>query len=140
MPSEKEILQSMDLFQGLGRDAIATLAKLMRPVRVKEGEVLTKRGDVAHTFFVILSGNYMVHFPDGKAFTLHKPGDFIGWAILVASTRYNGTSVALTDGEVLALKKADFMRVIQQDLAMGNKIMQTVTTQQHKMRYDFCFN
>ena len=139
MATNRQILSDMELFQGLGREEIGAIAAIMRPQQVKEGEILTKVGDPAHTFYVILSGNYMVHFPDGHAFTLHRPGDFIGWAILVASVRYNGTSVALTDGEVLAMKKADFMRLLQRDLAMGDKIMKTVTTQQNHLRYDFCF-
>ncbi len=137
MYSESEVLKSMELFKGLAPVELSNMASLMRPVRVKEGEIITRAGQPAHTFYVIMSGSYVVSFEEGRAFTLHNPGDFLGWSFLNASTHYTGTSTALTDGDVLALRSDDFMRLLQKNTVMADEIMKTVSTRKHELRYGF---
>ncbi len=126
MPIDANILESLDLFVDLKPDELEQIAPLMNDFKVTEGEVLTRRGDPAHTFFIILSGNFMVYFKKDRAFTLHKKGEVIGWSTVVTPFRYTGTAVALTEGEVLSMEGEEFLRLIQSNAALGDKIMKKI--------------
>lgn len=126
MTTEINILESLGIFEGLNHEELEHLASLMNPVKVKEGETLARRGQTAHTFFVILSGNFMLHFKDGRAVTLHKKGDIMGWSTVVTPFQYRGTAVAMTDGEVLTMSGQEFLRLIQENSALSDKIMRKI--------------
>ncbi|OQY60169.1 MAG: hypothetical protein B6245_02870 [Desulfobacteraceae bacterium 4572_88] len=126
MPTEIQTLQELDIFKGLKHEELGQITSLMHPMRVTEGEVLMRRGNPASTFFVVLSGNFMVHFKNGQAITLHKKGDIMGWSAVITPFQYTGTAVALTDGEVLSMSGGDFMRLIQENAALSDKIMQKI--------------
>ena len=111
MPPDIKILKTMDIFSDLSTDELAALSTFIHPMYVTEGEVLTQRQESAHTFFVVLKGNFLVSFKDDRGITLHNRGDILGWSSLVSPFRYTGTSVALTDGEVLTLASQDFQNL-----------------------------
>ena len=140
MSAEMETLKSMPLFSELKASEVSKVATLMHPLHVKEGETLTRTGERAGWFYVIHSGSFMVSFEGGEAFTLHEPGDFLGWSILVAKPNYAGTSVALVDSEVLCLRSEDFMRLLQKDVVLGDKIMKTVKSKKDTLRHGFSFS
>lgn len=126
MHTDIQLLKSIDLFEDLTPDEMEKVFSLLSPMRITEGEVLIRRGDPAHTFFIVLSGSYMVYFKTGRAFTLHKKGDVIGRSTLIAPFHYTATAVALTEGNVLSMRGRDFLRLIQGDSALGNKIMKKI--------------
>ena len=59
-PIDNHIIRSMDIFEDLKDDELGQIASLMHPMRLAEGEVFMKRGDPAQTFYVVVSGNYMI--------------------------------------------------------------------------------
>ena len=126
MPTDANTLESLEIFEELDSDEIAEIGSLFHSMRVNEGEVLARRGETAHTFYIVLSGNYMIYFEGGKAFTLHDRGDMIGVAAAVTPFRYRGTTVALTDGEVLAMAGDKFLELIQSNAALGDKLMNRI--------------
>jgi len=118
-----EELQKLDLFKELSHSETAKIHAICKATKVNESERLFEMGNPAHTFFVILSGNYMVFFSDGTAYTLHKRGEITGWSTVVRPYQYTGTAVALTSGEVLAFDGSELLRIVQGDAALGDKIM-----------------
>lgn len=126
MPTDTKTLERFELFSGLKQNELEAVAALMHPMRVTEGEVLIRGGDPAHTFFVVLSGNFMLYFKEGRAMTLHKEGDIMGWSTIVTPFQYKGTAVALTDGEVLSMSGQEFLQLIQGDSSIGDKIMKRI--------------
>ncbi len=118
-----KLLQTMDLFKSIDSNQLEKLAVLMHPVRVSEGEILSRQGTQATAFYVVVSGNFMISLDSGEAFTLHKPGAFIGWAVISAVSRYLATGTALTDGEVLVMYRDDFFKLLQQDAVLGDRLM-----------------
>lgn len=99
------------------------LARLMHIRKVNEGEVLTRRNDIAQTFYVILSGNFMIYFKKREALTLHERGQVIGMSTVLKSSTYRGTTVALTDGEVLSARGDELIKLLQSNAALGDKLM-----------------
>jgi CRP-like cAMP-binding protein len=126
MATDIEILGSLALFNSLHTNELELIANLIRPVRVTESEILTRRNDPATTFYIVLSGHFMVYFAENRAITLHDRGDVMGWATLVRPHNYNGTTIALTDGEVLSMDGQEFLTLIQGNAAIGEKIMKKI--------------
>ena len=126
MPTDIQTLKSLDLFGELTSEELNQIAPIIHPVKVSEGELLTQRGEPATAFYVVLKGNFIISFKDGRAFTLHERGDIIGWSTIVTPFRYTGTAVALTDGEALTLQGDDFLQVIQGESSIGDKIINKI--------------
>jgi CRP-like cAMP-binding protein len=123
MATDVQTLKSLELFKELDGDEMLAVAGLAFPLRVREGEVLTRRKDPAHTFYIVLSGNYMVYFKGGQAFTIHDRGAVIGMGTMFTPFHYRGTTVALTDGEVLSISGAKFLELFRGNSGLGDKLM-----------------
>ncbi|MFH1581881.1 MAG: hypothetical protein ABIC39_07435, partial [Pseudomonadota bacterium] len=68
MPVDINIIDSLNLFEDLSHAELKEIASLMSRIRVTEGEAITRQGDLAHTIFIVLSGNFMVFFKDGRSY------------------------------------------------------------------------
>ncbi|MBF0225940.1 MAG: cyclic nucleotide-binding domain-containing protein [Desulfobacterales bacterium] len=119
----KEILKSIDLFNGLTTSELEKISLISELTKVVEGEEFMQRGKEASSFFIVLSGSYMVEFKNGQAFTLHSRGDILGWSSIISPHFYKGSGVALTDGELAEIKGSKFRKLIEEDTNFGKKIM-----------------
>lgn len=120
-------LGSMDLFAGLKSAELEQVQAIAHPIQVAEAEILTRIDAPARNFFIILSGNFMIAFRDDRAITLHDKGKIMGWSTVFSPFRYKGTTVALTDSEVVSIQGDKFLSLIQSNAALGNKIMEKIT-------------
>ena len=68
----------------------------------------------------------MIAFKDDRAITLHDKGKIMGWSTVFSPFRYKGTTVALTDSEVVSIPGDKFLSLIQSNAALGNKIMNKI--------------
>lgn len=123
MATDAQMLEALELFSEFSREELEQIAPIADPALVGEGEVLTRRGDAAETLYVVLSGNFMVYFREGQAFTIHEPGELMGVFTVHTPFRYISTSVALTDGKVLALPSHELLALIEGNTAIGDKMM-----------------
>jgi len=126
MPTDIQTLESLDLFSAFSNKELAQLVGIIEPLKVTEGEILTQRGTPATTFFVIISGNFMVSFKNDRAFTLHDKGKIIGWSTIVTPFNYTGTATALTDGEVLTISGTELHRIVLEDAPLAQKFMEQI--------------
>jgi CRP-like cAMP-binding protein len=126
MPVEVQTIEPLAFFQGLSYVELEQFASSLKPRSVKKGEVLLRQGTPAMTFFIILSGTFTVSLGKGRAYTLDKKGTVIGWSTVIAPFEYTGTAMADTEGEVLFISSNDFFQLIQNNNALGKKIMQKI--------------
>jgi glutaminase len=56
-------LSALDVFQGLGRDAIRLLEGIVQTLQFEEGQTVIHAGDPAHLFFVVASGSVSIWLP-----------------------------------------------------------------------------
>jgi len=126
MAIDANTLESLDLFNELMPDELETLAGLAEHVRISEGEIITRRTEPAHIFYVTLSGNYMIYFKEGRAFTLHGSGCIIGMSTVLTPFRYRATTVALTDGEAVSMSGDKFLKLVQSNALLGEKMMRKI--------------
>jgi CRP-like cAMP-binding protein len=123
MAVEPNMLQGISLFEDMDEEARQKISLLMNRITIQEGEILTQKDEGAHSFYVILTGNYMVSFDNDRAFTLHEKGQIIGWSSIVTPFKYTGTAVALTHGEALSMSSEDFRQLLQEDARISEKMM-----------------
>ncbi|MGD9876817.1 Crp/Fnr family transcriptional regulator [Desulfococcus sp.] len=123
MAVDLNLLEQLEMFEGLEHGDLEMLKALFNSIRVREGELLTRRGDPAQNFYIILSGNFMISFKDGKAFTLHEKGDVIGMSTMLEPFDYRGTTLALTDGEVLMAAGDKFNELLRGNARLSETIM-----------------
>lgn len=121
-----DLLQSIEIFSPLTREELAQVNEIVHPMKVMEGETLAKKGQAASTFFINLSGSFIIDFENKKSLTLHDKGDIMGWSTLVTPFEYRGTIISLTDGEVLTISGKEFYRLLQGDSSLGGKIMKRI--------------
>ena len=119
-------IKEIDLFKELSPEEFDKVLPIIHPVKIIEGERLIREGDVAQMFYIIISGNYMIHYKDGRAFTLHDKGDMIGWSTIANPFTYHESATALTDGEALTIPVEEFLDLMQGDSELGSKITQKV--------------
>lgn len=127
MHLDPQNIREIDLFRDLSSDELDKILPVVHPVKIFEGERLIREGDASQTLFIIVSGNYLVYFKDGRSFTLHKKGDMIGWSTIASPFAYHESAVALTDGEALIIPIEEFLYLMQLDSDLGDKITKRVT-------------
>lgn len=126
MAVDVNTIQSINIFSDLDNAELEAVSQITDPMKVSEGEILASRGRYANTFYVVLSGNFMIGFKSGKAVTVHQKGDIMGWSTVVTPFKYRGTVVALTDGEVLTISGDEFLRLLQSNSSLGDKLMEKI--------------
>jgi len=126
MPTEIDILKSIPLFDNVNTHELEILSPIIHQMMVNEGETLTERGMAAHTFYIILSGNVMVSYENGRALTLHQKGDLVGLSVGIVPSVYKGSAVSLTEGELLSISRQDLVDLIQGHNELGENIMKKV--------------
>lgn len=88
-----------------------------------EGARVVREGDVGDTFYVILEGQAKVVSGSGRVVNRLRPGDFFGEISLLDGGPRTASVVAETQLTMLALARKDFLRAVQQDPAVGVKLL-----------------
>lgn len=120
---DSEWLEQMTLneaFINLPREKLIAVVMKMEPLRVKKGDVVVKQGDPAVHYYVIKSGEFTIarKEADGKIKVLSRfeKGDVFGEDALISGQARNASVVAMSDGIVMRLAKADFNEMIKKSL------------------------
>ncbi|MFW6052730.1 MAG: cyclic nucleotide-binding domain-containing protein [Desulfosalsimonas sp.] len=119
-------IKQLPIFRDLLPEEWSQVYPLLDHVRVIEGEQLIREGDRARSLFIILRGHFMIHYRDGRAFTLNKKGDIIGWSSVISPFQYTANATALTEGEVLSLPSEGFVELLQGNTALGTKLIRKI--------------
>jgi CRP-like cAMP-binding protein len=141
MAIDVKIIRNFKLFEELTDKELEQLASIMDVITVKEGETIVSKGETAHTLYFVLKGSFMIHFNSGKAFTLNKKEDIIGWSTLVTPFNYTGNVMALTSGKLISTQGNNVSMLIQKDSELSGKIMKKINSVlSERMNYAKKFN
>lgn len=139
MPVDFQVIEPLDLFQGLKLEEVEEVAALLNHKDVKAGEVIIRKGTPALTFYIILSGAFEVSSDTGLSITVDQKGEIMGWSTVVAPFEYTGTVKALENGNLLYISSQDFVQLIQSNNELGEKLMkkiQVVATERRRILAD----
>ena len=132
MSVDVQIVEPLAFFQDLTYDEQEAFAASLNLMAVKKGDVIIRKGTPAMTFFIIISGSYIVSSDPsdskerGPSITLDGKGEIMGWSTVVAPFQYQGTVEVLEDGELLCLSSREFFELIQHNNQLGEKVMKKI--------------
>ncbi len=115
------MLMRYNVFRNLPTANLHMLFNCIERAAVKGGDIIIRQGDEGDFYYILLEGRALVSRKDSedwKTVTLAtlKEGDSFGEEALLSGQPRNATVSMLTDGELLRLAKADFVRLLQEPL------------------------
>ena len=109
-PAHLDLLRSLPLFAPLPPQSLERLARSLQPLHVAAGEVLFNAGDEGDRFYIIESGELAVELATGTKTA--GPGRFVGEIALLRNVPRTATVRAVTDAELLALGRDEFLGAV----------------------------
>lgn len=106
-----ELLRGIPIFSPLPPAAIERLAASLESQRFKAGQEIIREGETGDRFYVLTEGEVEVE-ADGKPVGASGPGYFFGEIALLRDTPRTATVRALTDSEVRALDRDEFLAAV----------------------------
>jgi ATP-binding cassette, subfamily B, bacterial len=98
---------------GLSGDALARLAHRMEREEVAPGTVLTREGEPADRFYVVLAGVLAVSQRDLGARGVLRPGDYFGEVAATMAVPRTATVSAMTPAVVASCDRATFDELVR---------------------------
>jgi CRP-like cAMP-binding protein len=98
---------------------VEALIKRSQRLRVARGELVVREGDEGDDCYLVVAGRFQVERIVGGAklaLAELKSGDAFGEEALVSEAKRNATVTALTDGELLRARRADFNELLREPL------------------------
>ncbi|HEY3074801.1 MAG TPA: cyclic nucleotide-binding domain-containing protein [Burkholderiales bacterium] len=98
---------------------IAELLKRFERLRIKRGEAVIHEGEEGDYYYLVGSGRFQVERLVGGAKVVLaelKSGDAFGEEALVSEAKRNATVTALSEGELLRVRRADFNELLREPL------------------------
>jgi len=117
-----QTLSRIPIFSECSRRELKAISKLVTPVEVKAGKVLTEQGEPGREFMIIASGTATVS-RDGKPIAKLGPGDFFGELAVLAGVPRTATVVADTDMVIEALNRQEFSSLLDESPAIAKKML-----------------
>lgn len=132
------LLQKTDLFENLSPSQIKTVLNICRKVKFRENEIIMKEGDLGSSLYIILEGMVEVikslviseaigdeEAVKNKVFTKidEKSHAIFGEIALLEECKRTATIRANTDCVLYEIKKDDFLQLVEDDCALGNRIL-----------------
>jgi pyruvate,water dikinase len=124
-PQHAEMLARVPLFEGVGDDDRAKIARLFKQRTFATGETVTKEGSHAAAFFVIESGTATVTVRGEHRRTM-EAGDFFGEIALIDDGARSATVTADTALVCQGLTLWDFRPLVQHNPAISWTLLQTL--------------
>jgi CRP-like cAMP-binding protein len=132
MNSEIARLKKAFLFQGLPDDVLEVLAQKMTHQKLAKNEALFHRGDRGDALYVIEQGRVRIVREDeqGRELVLNHcgPGEAIGEMSLFDQEPRSASVIAVTDSEVLELKRDAFFELIDQRPDVSLVLLQSLSS------------
>ncbi len=115
----------MGLFAGLDDVALERVAECATEVEIRQGTLLTERGQPGSGMFVIVDGRARVELP-GRKVEL-GPGDVVGeLSLLTDDWQRSARVAAATDVRCLAIARDDFARLLENEPRIGVPLVRVV--------------
>jgi CRP/FNR family transcriptional regulator, cyclic AMP receptor protein len=120
-----ELLGTVALFGGIGREGLAAVAEKAIEVDFPEGRQIVRQGEVGTGFFLIAIGSADV-VRDGRTIARLGPGDFFGELSLLDREPRIATVVAAAPTTCLAIASWEFESVLETQPGLAIAILRGV--------------
>ena len=121
-PTVDQLSGDSPLFSGLSKKERKAIARLITPVAVAQGTVLTREGDPGREAMLITSGTARVE-RDGQNVAILGPGELFGELALLTGERRMAMVTAETDMVIAALSRQEFAALLDASPKIAQKIL-----------------
>jgi CRP/FNR family transcriptional regulator, cyclic AMP receptor protein len=105
-----ELLSTIPMFEDLGPDDLAALAKAVVPRRCAAGQMIIQQGEAGTSMFIVVDGNVNIHLPGEQSRRISlkdiAAGEYFGELALFDDKPRSASAVATTDALLLELDRA----------------------------------
>jgi voltage-gated potassium channel len=108
------------LFSGLDADEIASIMRLLRAQQAESGEIIVRRGDTAHSMYLIASG--AVEIQSAKDRVRLGEGQFFGEIAVLRRARRSATIVAVERTNLLVLDARDLHALMDRNPRIAERL------------------
>ncbi len=131
-----KLLANVPFFSGLNQSELGDLRELLIQKSFPRDNLILLADDEGETLFIILSGQVKVSIlsEDGREVILAilGPGEFFGEISLLDGKPRSATVIAHEDTELLTLRRADFLRLLERVPGMGVKVLASLISRLRK--------
>lgn len=104
-----DLLESLELFAGIPREAMRELAAAMRMKRYRAGEDYFAEGDTNTEMYILLEGSLLVTIAQGEQhieLSTLQPGDYFGEMALLTGEPRSATVRSFTDSQSFQIERS----------------------------------
>ena len=120
-----EHLAAVPLFEGLSKQQLRRISRLMTRLDWPAGKVLTREGEQGDEFVIVLEGEVEVRQGD-RVVATRGPGEYVGEIALLDKRPRTATVVATTPVLVEVLSRREFMSLLAEAPELSEQILATV--------------
>jgi len=131
-----DLLKKIPLFSSLKTEELEAIHKVSRVKNFQKDQIILLENEDGDTLFAILNGKVKVtSFSEhGKEviFSILYAGDFFGDMSLLDGKPRSASVVAIEDSEVRMIRRADFIRLLEQHPRIALKLLEELTSRLRK--------
>ena len=120
------LVARIPLFSELSASQIADVMKILRAEKVDKGTTITRRGEVAHSMYLIVDGEVEIKLRQ-KHVRLGA-GDFFGEIAALKRSRRSATAIALQTTRLLALDASDLHSLMDREPQIAGRVWEAART------------
>lgn len=134
------LLARTALFEELSPARLAVIAERTRSKRLAKGETLFQKGDSAHGFYVIASGQIKLAFPssNGNEKVVDIVGELqsFGEAVMLAQQVYPVFAQALAESQLLFVAREEALALLENEPAFARRMLIGLAMHNHALVND----
>jgi CRP-like cAMP-binding protein len=124
----------MNINENMELNTIAALTGKRDLSRVKQGDIIFRKGEIGGKLYSVVSGEVQLNWGDGGV-EIIRPGSSFGIGALVdAEHRRFGTAVALCDSELLEMNREEFLFALQELPVFGLEMLHDLEQRLQKIK------
>jgi CRP/FNR family cyclic AMP-dependent transcriptional regulator len=122
------LLAAHPIFGALRDEDLRRLSAITASTVLKRGHVIFKKGDAGNSLYAIRSGSVKIAVPgaDGREamFNILGDGELFGEVALLDGQPRTADAVAITDCELVTLRRGDFLQLLHREPKVAIKIIE----------------
>ena len=116
------ILKGTNLFEGIPGESIYHVAQVMEEERLEKDTLLFERGDKGDYFYIIVTGENLIHI-GGTEFNRHSKGEYFGEMALLDDLPRSASATALEETLLLKMNQDNFLDIMMDSKEVRRSIM-----------------